>query len=133
MAEPTNSEIAEALDELGDLSELDGAVIHRIVAYRNAAKTVLALADDGAIPATLKLRAKFPAGLLELTHLPGLGPRRARRLYEELGIDSLEALEDAATAHRIRELKGFGPKAEESLLAAVVVARADAAAGENGG
>src|SRR5450755_1905288 len=163
MADPTNSEIAEALDELGDLYELDGAIIHRIVAYRNAAKAVrdapvsvtalaregratelpgiggiiqekvLALADDGAIPATLKLRAKFPAGLLEITRLPGLGPKRARRLYDELSIDSLDALETAASAHRIRELKGFGPKAEESLLAAVAVARADAAAGENGG
>ncbi len=163
MADPTNTEIAAALDELGDLYELDGAVIHRIVAYRNAAKAVreasvsvtglaregratelpgvgaiiqekvLALADDGDIPAALKLRAKFPPGLLEITRLPGLGPKRARRLYEELSIDSLDALEAAAAAHRIRELKGFGPKAEDSILAAVAVARADAAAGENGG
>jgi DNA polymerase (family 10) len=163
MADPTNSEIAEALDELGDLYELDGAIIHRIVAYRNAAKAVreasvsvtalaregratelpgvgaiiqekvLALADDGAIPATLKLRAKFPTGLLEITHLPGLGPKRARRLYDELSIDSLDALETAASTHQIRSLKGFGPKAEDSILAAVAVARADAAAGENGG
>jgi DNA polymerase (family 10) len=163
MADPTNSEIAEALDELGDLYELDGAVIHRIVAYRNAAKAVrdapvsvtglaregratelpgigaiiqekvLALADDGAIPAALKLRAKFPTGLLEITHLPGLGPKRARRLYDELSIDSLDALEAAASSHQIRALKGFGPKAEESILASVAVARADAAAGENGG
>ena len=71
---------------------------------------MLALADDGEIPAAVKLRAKFPAGLLELTHLSGLGPKRARRLYEELGIDSLDALQQAATAHRIRELKGFGPE-----------------------
>jgi DNA polymerase (family 10) len=162
MADPTNSEIAEALDELGDLYELDGAVIHRIVAYRNAAKAVrdatvsvtalaregratelagvgaiiqekvLALADDGEIPATVKLRAKFPGGLLELTHLPGLGPKRARRLYEELGIDSLDALGQAATAHRIRDLKGFGPKAEESLerAARTALQRAAAADGE---
>src|ERR1700760_4095865 len=164
MADPTNSEIAAALDELGDLSELDGAVIHRVVAYRNAAKAVrdssvsvsalarqgratelpgvgaiiqekvLAPADDGAIPAAVKLRAKFPAGLLEIMRLPGLGPKRARRLYEELSIDSLQALEDAAAAQQIRKLKGFGPKAEESILKAVAVARADAEAGEaNGG
>src|ERR1700735_645699 len=164
MADPTNSEIAEALDELGDLYELDGAVIYRIVSYRNAAKAirdatvsvttlaregratelpglgsiiqekVLALADDGEIPAAVKLRAKFPVGLLELTHLPGLGPKRARRLYEELRIDSLDALQEAATAHRIRELKGFGPKAEQTLLAAAEAASARAAAaGEIGG
>ena len=156
MADPTNSEIAAALDELGDLYELDGAIVHRIVAYRNAAKAVreapvsvsalarqgratelpgvgatiqekvLALADDGVIPAAARLRAKFPPGLLELTHLPGLGPKRARKLFEELGIDSLQALRTAAEEQRIRTLKGFGPKAEESLLAAAGAAGAGA-------
>ena len=149
MPDPTNSEIAAALDELGDLYELDGAVVHRVVAYRNAAKAVrdasvsvsamarqgratelpgvggiiqekvLALADDGAIPALVKLRSKFPTGLIEITHLPGLGPKRARRLYEELQIDSLDALRAAAQEQKIRKLKGFGPKAEESILAAL--------------
>ncbi len=161
MAEPTNTEIAAALDELGDLYELDGAIIHRIVAYRNAAKAVrdapvsvtalarqgratelpgigatiqekvLALADDGVIPAAAKLRAKFPAGLLEITRLPGLGPKRARRLYDELSIDSLQALIAAAQAQQIRTLKGFGPKAEESILAAATAAEAAAEEGGN--
>jgi DNA polymerase (family 10) len=146
-ADPTNGEIATALDELGDLYELDGAVIHRIVAYRNAAKAVrdapvsitalaregratelpgigaiiqekvVALAETGEIPALVKLRAKFPPGLIEMTRLPGLGPKRARRLFEELGIDSLHSLRAAAHEQRIRTLKGFGPKAEESILA----------------
>src|ERR1700761_2761942 len=163
MAEPTNSEIATALDELGDLYELDGAIIHRIVAYRNAAKAirdapvsvtalaregratelpgvggiiqekVLALADEGSIPAAVKLRAKFPTGVLEITRLPGLGPKRARRLYEELSIDSLDALEAAASEQRIRALKGFGPKAEESILAAVAAQRAADADGNGAG
>jgi DNA polymerase (family 10) len=151
MPDPTNTQIAAALDELGDLYELDGAIIHRIVAYRNAARAardaseslsalarqgratelpgigatiqekVLALADTGQIPALEKLRAKFPAGLVAMTHLPGLGPKRARRLYDELGIDSLQALREAAEEHRIRTLKGFGPKAEEALLDALTV------------
>ncbi|MDQ6605464.1 MAG: DNA polymerase/3'-5' exonuclease PolX [Actinomycetota bacterium] len=155
MADPTNSEIALALDELGDLYELDGAIIHRVVAYRNAAKAareasvslvalarqgratelpgigaiiqekVLALADTGEIPAAVKLQAKFPPGLVAITRLPGLGPKRARRLYDELGIDSPEALRAAADQHRIRTLKGFGPKAEEALLAALDAHEAD--------
>jgi DNA polymerase (family 10) len=154
--DPTNAEIAAALDELGDLYELDGAVIHRIVAYRNAAKAVrdaavsvaalarqgratelpgigqtiqekvLALSTDGVIPAAAKLRAKFPAGLIEMTHLPGLGPKRARRLFDELGIDSLDALQSAAQEQRIRSLKGFGPKAEEAILAGIAAAQAGA-------
>jgi DNA polymerase (family X) len=149
MPDPTNSEIAAAIDELGDLYELDGAIIHRIVAYRNAAKAVreasvsvaalarqgratelpgigatiqekvLALANTGEIPAAVKLRAKFPPGLVQITRLPGLGPKRARRLYDELGIDSLAVLKEAATEHKIRDLKGFGAKAEESILSAL--------------
>ena len=154
MGEPTNTEIAAALDELGDLYELDGAIVHRVVAYRNAAKAireapvsvtalarqgratelpgvgrtiqekVLALADDGAIPAALKLRAKFPPGLIEVTRLPGLGPKRARRLFEELGVDSLDALREMAEQHRIEELKGFGPKAQEAILQSLEAAMA---------
>src|SRR5579859_2353383 len=158
MADVTNTEIAAALEELGDLSELDGAAIYRVVAYRNAAKAVreapvsvlglarqgratelpgvgaiiqekiIQLADDGAIPATVKLRAKFPPGVIEMTRLPGLGPKRARRLFDELGIDSLGALQTAAQEQRIRTLKGFGPKAEEAILASI----ADAEAGSHG-
>ncbi|HEV7462117.1 MAG TPA: DNA polymerase/3'-5' exonuclease PolX [Solirubrobacteraceae bacterium] len=149
MADPTNSDIADALSELGDLYELDGAIIHRVVAYRTAAQSVrdssrsvaelartgratelagvgktlqekiLALVDDNEIPAAVKLRAKFPAGLVEMTRLPGLGPKRARALYEALGIDSIDALRAAAEGQRLRTLKGFGPKAEENILAAL--------------
>ena len=154
MADPTNAEIALALDELGDLYELDGAIIHRVVAYRNAAKAVreasmsvaglaregratelpgvgktlqekvLSLVETGSIPAAEKLRAKFPAGLLEITRLPGLGPKRARLLYDELGIDSLAALRAAAEGERLRGVKGFGPKAETNILEGLAAAEA---------
>jgi DNA polymerase (family X) len=145
----SNGAIADALDELGDLYELDGAVIHRVLAYRNAAKVVRdapvsvaaltrerrvtelagigatleekirALIETGEIPAAVKLRERFPPGLLAITGLPGLGPKRARRLFEELAIDSPQALREAATAQRLRTLKGFGAKFEESVLAAL--------------
>jgi DNA polymerase (family 10) len=147
--DPTNQEIAAALDELGDLYELDGAAVYRIVAYRNAAKAVressssvatlavagratelpgigatlqekiVALTQTGEIPALVKLRTRFPVGLIAMTKLVGLGPKRARRLYEELGIDSTEALKTAAEAEQIRGLKGFGAKAETALLEAI--------------
>ena len=154
MADPTNAEIALALDELGDLYELDGAIIHRVVAYRNAAKAVReasmsvaglaregratelpgvgktlqekvqSLVETGSIPAAEKLRAKFPAGLLAITRLPGLGPKRARLLYDELGIDSLAALRAAAEGERLRGVKGFGPKAETNILEGLAAAEA---------
>jgi DNA polymerase (family 10) len=162
MADPTNSEIAAALDELGDLYELDGAIVHRVVAYRNAAKAVrdastsiaalvragrvtelsgigatletklVTLLEEGDIPQALALREKFPAGLLEMTRLPGLGPKRARRLYEELGVDSLETLATAARQGRIQDLKGFGVRAEAKLLEVVERAVADDEAGADG-
>jgi DNA polymerase (family 10) len=154
-AELPNSAIADALEELGDLYELDGAIVHRVLAYRTAAKTVreaavsvaalaragraselpgigktlqekiLALVDTGAIPAAERLRAKFPPGLIALTRLPGLGPKRARLLYEELGVDSLQALREAALGQRLRTVKRLGPKFEESMLAALEALPAD--------
>jgi DNA polymerase (family 10) len=158
MPDPSNAAIAAAFDELGDLYELDGAVVHRVVAYRNAAKAVReaptsiaaltrdgkvtsvpgigktleeklkALLDTGTIPAAEKLRAKFPPGLIDLTRLPGLGPKRARRLFDELQIDSLDALKTAAEEQRLRGVKGFGPKFEESVLSAFASGVAEKAA-----
>jgi DNA polymerase (family 10) len=141
--------IAAAFDELADLYELDGAIVHRVLAYRGAAKAardatvsvaamtrqgtvttlpgigktleekLVALLDSGTIPAAAKLRAKYPPGLLEMTRLPGLGPKKARRLFDELGIDSLEALRAAAEGQQLRDVKGFGPKFESSVLSSI--------------
>ncbi len=147
--ELSNATIADALEELGDLYELDGAIVHRVLAYRTAARSVrdasvsvaalaragraselagigatlqekiLALVQTGAIPAAERLRAQFPAGLVAVTRLPGLGAKRARLLHSELGVDSLEKLQEAASQQRIRTVRGLGPKLEERVLAAL--------------
>ena len=149
MPELSNAAIAQALEELGDLYELDGAIVHRVLAYRTAAKAVreasvsvaalalagratelagigktlqekiVSLAQTGAIPAAERLRAKFPPGLIAVTRLPGLGAKRARLLHSELGIDSLETLREAALQQRVRTVRGLGPKLEQSVLAAL--------------
>ena len=75
-----------------------------------------ALDETGDIPTSKKLRDKFPSGLISVMHLPGFGPKRARRLYDELGVDSLDALRAAAEQQKIRGLRGFGAKVEETLL-----------------
>jgi len=143
----TNAEIAAALDELGVLYELDGAVKYRVLAYSTAAKAIRespvsvaelagegrateipgvgktlaekidALIATGEIPAAAKLKAKFPPTLIQVTRVPGLGAKTARRLFDELGIVSLEDLKAAAEGKRIREVKGLGPKVEENVLA----------------
>ena len=128
---------------------------HRVLAYRNAAKAVRdapvsvaaltlegrvtelagigatleekirALLETGDIPAAVKLRERSPSGLLAITGLPGLGPKRARRLFDELGIDSPEALREAATAQRLRTVKGIGARFEQSVLAALEAGAAE--------
>src|SRR5919107_4057103 len=142
----TNAQIAAAFEELADLYELDGAVQYRVLAYRTAAKTVReatvpvaqlvrdgrvtelsgigktletklqTLIETGDMTQAQKLRAQFPSGVIAMMHLPGFGPKRARRLYDELGIDSLEALKAAAEGQQLRGLRGFGAKVEEKLL-----------------
>ena len=74
------------------------------------------LIETGDTKQAAKLRAQFPSGVIAMMHLPGFGPKRARRLYDELGIDSLEALRGAAERQELRGLRGFGAKAEEKLL-----------------
>jgi DNA polymerase (family X) len=150
-----NAELALHFDELADLYELDGAIVHRVLAYRRAAKAIreagasvaemtragtvtelagvgktieeklTVLLDTGSIPSAEKLKAKYPPGLVEITRLPGLGPKKARKLFDEMGIASLDELKKAAEEQRLRSLRGFGPKAEESILLAL-------AAGEDG-
>jgi len=145
----TNAEIAAALEELGVLYELDGAVKYRVLAYSTAAKAIRespvsvaelsaqgratevpgvgktlaekieALLATGEIPAAVKLKAKFPPTLIEVTRVPGVGPKTARRLFEELEISSMEDLKAAAEGEKIRHVKGLGRKQEENILAAL--------------
>ena len=156
--ELSNGAIADALEELGDMYELDGAVVHRVLAYRTAARAVressvsvaalaregratelpgvgktlqekiLALLQTGSIPAADRLREKFPPGLIAITRLPGLGPKRARLLHSELGIDSPEKLREAALHQRLRTVRGLGPKFEVSVLEALQAGAAERAA-----
>jgi DNA polymerase (family X) len=141
-----NAEIAAALDELADLYELDGAVVYRVVAYRQAARSIRdsprsveqlaregkatelahvgktlqekiqALLETADIPAAVKLREKFPGELARFTQIPGLGPKTARKIHDELGIATLDELRAAAESGQLRAIQGLGPKAEENIL-----------------
>ncbi|HNV70747.1 MAG TPA: helix-hairpin-helix domain-containing protein, partial [Candidatus Ozemobacteraceae bacterium] len=65
------------------------------------------------------LRGRFPATLFDLLKVQGLGPKKVKLLYESLQIADLDALEKACQTHRIAELKGFGTKTEEKILAGI--------------
>jgi DNA polymerase (family 10) len=140
------SNIARVLREMAILLEIKGANPFEIMAYRNGADHIEEWSGDlvaGARDGTLteipgigkglahvigdlvrtgrsdehrQLREEFPPGLPDVILVPGLGPKRVRTLYEELAIGSLEDLEAAAKAGRIRTLRGFGKKTEEGIL-----------------
>jgi DNA polymerase (family 10) len=101
----------------GDVSTLDLKGLGRIPNVgKSIAEKVLEYFRTGTIQAVEELRQLIPDGVRALMGIPGLGPKRAMTLYEELQVTSMEELMDALHDGRLRALKGFGPKTEENLL-----------------
>jgi len=149
----TNQEIAEIFERIADLLELQGENPFKARSYRRSAEVIRSLPEEvaniqargellslpgvgaslaqkieellttGSLQYYEDLRAAVPPGLVEMLAIPDLGPRTAARLYEELGIATIEELEQAAREHRIRVLKGFGAKSEENLLRGIELYR----------
>ncbi len=87
------------------------------------AEKIGTLLDTGKLPLLEELRREVPPVAFELMRVPGLGPKKARALVEQLGIDSLEALERACQEGRVATVKGFGAKTQAAILANVAFAR----------
>jgi DNA polymerase (family 10) len=140
-----NAGLARIFSDIGDLLEIKGANPFKIRAYRNAADIIghmaervadLTEADVRGIPGIGKdlaakirelvdtgeliyfdaLRQEFPASILDMLRLQGVGPKTVGLLYAELGIETLDELEAAASDGRLRQLKGMGAKKEQLLL-----------------
>jgi DNA polymerase (family X) len=146
---PRNAQMAEQFDLLADLLELEGEQQFRVLAYRRAAdqirsagspiaqlaldgrakdlpgigKTIeskiVQIVSSGEIEALTKRKAQIPAGVAEFLRLPALGPKTARRIWQELGITTVDELRRAAEAERLRALPGLGAKTEERILKAL--------------
>jgi DNA polymerase (family 10) len=146
---PRNAHVAEQFDLLADLLELAGEQQFRVLAYRRAAdqirsagspiaqlaldgrakdlpgigKTIeskiVQIVSTGEIEALTKQKAEIPEGVAEFLRLPALGPKTARRIWQELGITTVEELRKAAEAERLRTLPGLGAKTEERILKAL--------------
>ena len=150
-----NEELGRQLGEIAELLKLSGADRFRVRAYERArdavsaatvdlatlrpaelsalpgiggstAKKVVEFQRDGEIAMLAELRAKVPPGVLALIKVPGVGPKTARLLHDELGVDSLPALREALDSGRVRGLAGLGRRTEENLRASL--ARVDATA-----
>jgi DNA polymerase (family 10) len=149
---PRNSDVAEQLELLADLLEIEGEQSFRVLAYRRAAtrvretstpvaqlalegkakqlpgigktieEKIIEVVDTGEMRALTKHRAIVPAEVVLFTRLPGLGPKTARRIWQELGITTLEELQQAAADERLRRLGGLGVRSEEKILAALQAA-----------
>jgi DNA polymerase (family 10) len=150
----TNPEIAATFRLLADLLSIRGESVYRVGAYRRAAESIGGLSesvqaimkrgeleeipgvgkdiaqktaellDTGTFTLLQEVEAQFPPGVASLLSVPGIGPKRARELYEGAGIDSVEALRAALADGRLAAAPGIGPavaqRIEEGLRSIVV-------------
>lgn len=142
----SNKEVADILSTVAARLQILDANKFRVIAFQNAAENIRNLGQDingifsrgelqaipgvgkgiadalqvlfttGSVPEFDELAAQVPAGVVEMMRVPDMGPKKARRLWEELGITGVEELRQAAEAGRLRDLKGFGAKSEEKIL-----------------
>ena len=147
-----NEEIAGLLREYAELTQITGGDLFRARNYEKAARSVRGWADDisqldvkalraipgvgasiaakiaeyrdtGSISALDELRAKIPPGVLELTRVPGLGPKRALQLSHDLGVQSVADLAAEIKAGRLDGLAGFGARSAERIASGIEVYR----------
>jgi DNA polymerase (family 10) len=140
--------VAGVLQEIATLLLLTNANSFKVRAYENAARSLAGSGEDldtldvkalaelpgvgtsiaekittlvhtGQLPYLEELRAQVPAGLLEMMKIPGLGPKKAQALHDGLGIDGVDALEAACRSGRLEDLRGFGAKTEQNILAGI--------------
>ncbi len=139
-------QVAEILLETGILLELKGENPFKTRAYANAARALETLAEPleklvaenrlaevkgigdalhkkiselvttGTLPYYENLKASFPPGLFALFHIPGLGPKKIKALFEKLGIGSIPDLEKACQDGRVASLDGFGEKTQLKII-----------------
>jgi DNA polymerase (family 10) len=138
--------VASILSEIGTLLELQGESPFRVNAYHNGARAIQQMEEDlatvvregrltsipgigdtlrekittlvttGRLPFYDNLKEKIPAGLVQMLRIPGLGPKKVKALYEQLGIDTLDKLRAACEAGHVASLKGFGAKTQTKIM-----------------
>ncbi len=146
MVRLTNRDIAEVFENIADLLEIKGESVFRVLAYREGAQTIRDLPRDLSaihaegkltelpnIGATLaekieellttgelnfytRLTAEIPLSLVEMLRVNGVGPKKAKRFWQELNIITLTDLETAAREGKLRGLSGMGAKSEQKII-----------------
>jgi DNA polymerase (family 10) len=146
---PRNVDVADQLELLADLLEIEGEASFRVLAYRKAAtriretagsvaelalngrakdlqgigktieEKIVQVVEDGEMHALTKRKKIIPPEVVFFMRLPGLGPKTAARIWHELGVTTIEELKRAAEQERLRTLTGLGAKTEERILKAL--------------
>ena len=149
----TKSQVVAVLEQVAVLLELKGANLFRTRAYQNGSRALASMEEDlltvvqegrltqvkgigkgisglvteavleGTWGELAGLYDSVPAGLIEIIGIPGLGPKRARVMYEELGVDSVESLKAACEMGHIAPLAGFGDKSQQKYLDGIELLR----------
>ncbi|MFL2843274.1 MAG: helix-hairpin-helix domain-containing protein, partial [Coraliomargaritaceae bacterium] len=142
-------EIIKILKEIGVLLELKGENAFKVRAYQSGARTLERLEEnfeqiveagrlkelkgigqalvqkiellyrEGRLPFYEDLKASVAPGLLEFLEIPGLGGKKVKVIYDQLGIDTMDALKEACTSGTIEALEGFGKKSAEKILSGI--------------
>jgi DNA polymerase (family 10) len=145
----SNSSIADILERHGRLLAIAGESPFRTRAFTRAAESlrlypervselaaegrlreipavgegisaaITQILEKGSFDAHLQLTERIPESLIELVAIPGVGAKTALRVYSELGVDSLAALEAALVSGRVRSAKGLGARAEAAMMAGI--------------
>lgn len=146
-------DVAEILEEIGVLLEIQGENPFKTRAYSNAARAIERLEESldllveenrlkdvrGLGSSTLKkveelvrtgkleyyeeLKSQIPPGIFEIMEIPGLGPKKIKILKDQLGIDSIEKLKTACESNQVSELSGFGTKTQTKILEGIELRR----------
>ncbi|MCQ3929527.1 MAG: hypothetical protein DPW16_03630 [Chloroflexi bacterium] len=142
----TNRDIAEIFENIADLLEIKGESVFRVLAYREGAQTIRDLPRDlsaihaegkltelpnigdtladkieemlttGELQFYKRITAEIPLSLVEILHVNGVGPKKVKRFWQELGILTLPELESAAREGKLRGMSGMGAKSEQKIL-----------------
>ena len=110
------TELEQMVRDEDDLTQIPG--IGKAIAGK-----ITQLSTEGKMDFYEKLRAEFPDGILDVMRVPGVGPKSAKRLWQELEVTSVEALEAAASDGRLPALPRMGPKKAENILREIAAAR----------
>jgi len=138
-----NQEVAAIFNEIADLLEIQGEIQWKVLAYRRAARTIENLSQNiaevigkeklpgigkaieekikemlatGKLGFYEKLKTEIPPITLQIIQIPGIGPKTAKLLCDNLKIKTLPDLEKAARTHQVQRIKGIGPKTEKAIL-----------------